>query len=181
MTRYKIVLIGDISFNGLISKTPDKNKKRFEQIRHILKSCYTIANLESPVRGEFEYNEAKLKNGVINTAEKAITKDLLKALNINAVTLANNHIYDQKDNGVKETIEVINSLGILYTGACSPGDKSNPVIFSNNNKKIGIISFVHEDTNPGDINKSIINVYDKKQILKNIKTNKDSVDYLIVS
>lgn len=177
-----LLLLGDISFNGLISNNSVPNKKRFSEVSEKLSEYdFIIANLESPVKVEGENNVLKINNGVINIAKSTVIKDLLKMLNISAVTLANNHIYDQKDNGIKNTISLLNELGIGSTGARVDENNIRPLIFNLGKKRIGILSYVHESTNPEILDKSKVNIYNETEILQAINKLKNGVDYIVLS
>ena len=76
-------LIGDISFNGLISSELELNVKRFINVSPVLqKSGFVFANLEAPVKAENSINE---KKELLHYSLPLPTKNLLKMLNIGCV------------------------------------------------------------------------------------------------
>ena len=59
--------------------------------------------------------------------------ETLKLINVNIVTLANNHVLDWGEEGLLETLDTLEKEGILYAGAGSDLDTATkPVEFSNN-------------------------------------------------
>ena len=65
-------------------------------------SDFNIVNLEAPVT---DSKEKILKTGPNLKADANSTLNMLKTLHINLVTLANNHIKDYTDAGVKDTLQ----------------------------------------------------------------------------
>lgn len=72
-----------------------------------------ILNLEGPLSS----NGVKIKKRGSNLSQSHITIDVLKKLNVIGVCLANNHIMDYDEGGLKETLALLDANGILHTGA----------------------------------------------------------------
>lgn len=97
--------------------------KLFEEgeIDHILGSLkddfnnadYKIINLESPLIDT--YSPIKKSGPVLGATRKCING--IAKLNVNLINLANNHIMDHGEDGLKSTIELCNSKGISIVGA----------------------------------------------------------------
>ena len=72
----------------------------------------------------------------------------LKEAGITITNLANNHILDFSEEGLIETIQMLNSAGILYTGAgINDIEAAKPAIVIKNNTAVGVIGFT--DNEPG--------------------------------
>ena len=180
----KISLIGDIALSGLFRIQPHKNKERFKEVSKILKkSDLVFTNLEAPLFGNGEINEKKKNSSIIIYSDESIYKDVLPRLNISAVSLANNHIYDCKESGIKNTIKCLQELDIKFTGAGYKKEHTNPVIIKKNGKNIVFIAYVDRNTNPLiDDNANIyINYYNEEKIIKEIIKTKEECDFLILS
>ncbi|KAF5073311.1 Bacterial capsule synthesis protein PGA_cap [anaerobic digester metagenome] len=135
-----LTFIGDIAFNGLISEQPEQNAVRFSLVAPILQEADLVfANLETPVKAGDEYNNEK---SIIHYASYEVTKDLLNKLNIGCVSLANNHIYDCKMDGLKATINLLDNLGIYHTGAGWKQEHIEPVIIEKGGQQIGFLGWV---------------------------------------
>jgi len=181
MCKSHVALIGDIAFNGLISEEPEKNQKRFEKIADLLNNfSFTFANLEVPVQADSSYNEYKR---YIHYSKLHPTFELLKLLNIGCVSLANNHIYDCKMSGLKATIDLLNDLKILHTGAGWRKEHVEPVIVSINGVNYGFLAYVDKSTNPNTEHfpELLINYLDPVLIKKDIGNIRQKVDRIIVS
>lgn len=73
-----------------------------------------ILNLEGPI---IKDAHEKIKKRGPNLSQSDMAIEVLKQLNVIGVCLANNHIMDYGDDGLKETINVLNENNILHTGA----------------------------------------------------------------
>jgi len=181
----KIALLGDVALNGLFVSESERNLLRFKDVIPVLRDCDAVfANLEAPLRGEGGVNERKTQSGgIIHYSDIDVFNEVLPALNISAVSLANNHIYDYKTEGVKNTIECLGKMGIAFTGAGLHAEHAHPVIIERNNYKIGFMAYVHGSTNPkipedSDI---YINYFDEEKICKDLEDLRERCDYIIVS
>ncbi|MBS4014232.1 MAG: CapA family protein [Bacteroidetes bacterium] len=173
-------VIGDIALNGLFSQEIDKNPTRFRDIENLLADFPIVfANLEMPVETS-ERNEKK--NHHHFTSPVAI-KQVLKMLNISCVSLANNHIFDCKLSGVKETIGVLDSIGVKHTGAGWLDEQLAPVILESCGAKIAFLAYVDIGTNPQnqDFDEFKLNYFDANKVKNDISLIKSLVDIVICS
>lgn len=181
----KIALLGDIALNGLFVLEHGKNKERFQEVVPILQNCDLVfANLETPLRGNGEINENKREGrGVIHYSDLTAFNEVLLLLNLSVVSLANNHIYDFKKSGAKETIEKLEELNIKHIGAGLEKKEIEPLIIERDSYRIGFLAYVDENTNPlipknADI---FINFFDEKKIIEDINLIKEECDFIILS
>jgi hypothetical protein len=176
-----VTLLGDIAFNGLISEQPEKNVERFSMVAPILQEADLVfANLETPVKAGAEYNNEK---SIIHYASYEVVKDLLTKLNIGCVSLANNHIYDCKMDGLKATINLLDELGIYHTGAGWKQEHIEPVIIEKEGQRFGFLAYVDKSTNPKTENfpELLINYYSIKRVISDVSKLKGKVDKVICS
>jgi poly-gamma-glutamate capsule biosynthesis protein CapA/YwtB (metallophosphatase superfamily) len=108
----KILAVGDISFKGRWDSIPTTIP--FQHIiKHFEQNNFVIANLESP-----------LVSDTVNSISGKCTLQgdlgwakILCDCGISLVSLANNHLMDFGEQGLNNTIEALQSAGILYVGA----------------------------------------------------------------
>lgn len=143
----------------------------------ILNADYRIFNLEIPLTDES--NPIKKCGPNLIASTKCISA--YKAMNIDLLTLANNHILDQGKKGLESSIETLKSAGISYVGVGdSIKDASKPKIICCNGKKIGIYACVeHEFTVATEID-SGANPIDLLETPDHIVELKKQCDYVIV-
>jgi len=179
----RIALVGDIAFTGLLCASVGQNEKRFQKISEILKSADLVfANLEVPIESPGHVNEFK-KNGFVHFSHESPTENGLNQLNIGAVSIANNHVYDFKQAGLQKTINLLDRNKIKYTGAGWEQKHIEHIILNKANKKIGFLSYVDKGTNPKTENfqELLINYFDIEKVIDDINNVKQNVDFVIVS
>jgi poly-gamma-glutamate synthesis protein (capsule biosynthesis protein) len=176
-----IQLLGDIAPTGLYVNRPQENSRRIEKILPLFHGDFIrFANLETPIF--VENNQNPLKNKIHTTSYQAL-KDVLMPLRIDAVSLANNHIYDCQLAGIKTTIEALQKLGIKFTGAGFLPEHIEPILFENSGKKIAFMAYVDSSTNPKTENFSdlYINYFDLDIVKKDIQNILPKVDIIVCS
>lgn len=112
----KVLVAGDFCPMDRVSKLIEDRQydSIFEQVVSVVKqSDYSIVNFECPVRKTI--GEGIKKAGpTLKCSEKAI--DAIRHAGFNCATLANNHFYDQGEDGVKETIHALDMAGLDHVG-----------------------------------------------------------------
>lgn len=110
----KIAFVGDIGFFGRFSMAENNKVKDYfaDVAKHLSQFDYVIGNLELPFLDDGKALGAKSAN----LKSPSCNVELLKYLNINIVTLANNHIYDFGWEGVTNTVNLLNENNILHFG-----------------------------------------------------------------
>ncbi|UJF31631.1 CapA family protein [Paenibacillus hexagrammi] len=98
---------------------------------------YTIANLETPVTTR---GTAQSKEYVYRSSPDALPE--LKAAGVDLVNLANNHIMDYGQDGLFDTMEVLDKLDIKRVGAGKNTQEAyEPVIVEKQGIKIAFLGF----------------------------------------
>ena len=176
----KVLFLGDISLNDAYTELVDSGVNPFEEISEMTKDYdAVIGNLECLARGENGFNE--FKNPRLKTEVR--TLNALKKLNLSAVTLATNHYFDNLKSGFEKTISKLSELNIKHVGAgLSREEALAPLILDVKGKKLGVLNYVHEDTNSSvpktaDVFASEFNL---SRILKDVADLKPKVDFLVV-
>jgi len=98
------------------------------------KSDLNILNLESPLTTAGDIDKIEKTGPNLKAAPETI--GVLKVLNTNLVTLANNHIYDYGDKGLSDTLELCKNHGIDTVGAGLNLDAAKQIFF----KEFGAVS-----------------------------------------
>ncbi len=115
----KILIAGDFCPAGSVEKivlegSPGRIDRVFEEIRPLAdRSDYVVVNLECPL------TDATSPIEKIGPNLKADPKTalLLKNLGVDLVALANNHVYDYGQAGLKDTLHACSEHGIATVGA----------------------------------------------------------------
>lgn len=107
-----------------------------EKLLNVLQVAdYRVFNLEVPLTDQ-EHPISKCGPNLI-APTRCVSG--YKALHVDLLTLANNHILDQDRQGLESTCRVLETAGIAYTGVGNtPEEAAKPYIFDCDGKRIGI-------------------------------------------
>jgi len=130
----KILFTGDLFTGGDLLQ--QKNYKKCIKIKEFDYADIRIVNLENPIS-----NYSKHPNkSTVYAPLKAV--EILKSLNINAVCLANNHIQDSYNQGIIDTINILDKQGINFFGAGKNLNQARkPFLIKDNKKKIALFGY----------------------------------------
>lgn len=111
----KIAILGDLALIGKYDCT--QNKNCFERLK-VVKSFisqfdYVIGNLESPLT---DVTKTWIPKSM-HLRSPRNNVEILKYLGIDAVSVANNHMYDYGKKGFLETLQTLDDNGIEWFGA----------------------------------------------------------------
>ncbi|MFZ5955271.1 MAG: CapA family protein [Nanoarchaeota archaeon] len=184
----EIAIIGDVMLGRLIdNEMKIKIPEYFwgDTLDKIKKANLSLINLECSL------TKSNIVSKTLKTfyfkAEPSNAINVLKQANIKAVNIANNHIMDFGEEGLKDTIEILNEAGIKHCGAgINIAEAKKPILIEINKLKIGIIGMTdnmpewHANEKPGIFFIDINN--DNAENLSNeIKRIKPNLDILILS
>lgn len=137
---------------------------------------YRIFNLEVPL-ADRETPVRKCGPNLI-----ASTKSVagLKRLGIDFLTLANNHILDQGEQGLRSTREQLDSVGIAYAGVGETlSEAAKPYIVELGGKKVGIYCCADHEFSIAGENRPGANPFDPLESLDHIAALKAQCDYAV--
>lgn len=97
-----------------------------------------VVNLEAPVKNG-ELTPIKKSGPVLSCTKETV--EVLKDAGFNVVTLANNHFRDQGDQGVKDTIDALDSNGMLHVGGGINHTDAKKIHYHKTNE--GIVAFIN--------------------------------------
>lgn len=140
---------------------------------------FNIINLESPLTDAgVEYQISK--SGPFLKASPS-TVGALNLLNINLVTLANNHIYDYGDKGVADTINVCKSQNISTVGAGSNLSQASEIFLKKIDQiTIGVVNITENEWSIADANHGGANPIDIVANTRTLHVAKQVADIVIL-
>ncbi len=149
-----------------------------EELLTLLQSSkYKIFNLEVPLT---DSEKPIQKNGPALIAP-TMTANGYQALGVDCLTLANNHIMDQGEQGLKSTIDALKQMGIAFVGAGNNlSEASAPLIVERDGRKIGIYACAEHEFSIAGEKTPGANPFDPLESLDHIATLKAECDYVIV-
>src|SRR5690625_827688 len=135
----KIHITGDLAITQ--NYTSSQTDKKMIDLFH--NADLNIVNLEAPVT---ESDSRILKTGPHLKSERMSTEEVLEKLNVSIATLANNHIMDYDEEGVKDTIEFCQSMGIKSVGeGMNLHDAAKTVFLNSPEGKIAVVNFAENE------------------------------------
>lgn len=138
---------------------------------------YRIFNLEIPLTDK---GSPILKCGP-NLIARTTTINGYKAAGIDLLTLANNHILDQGEQGLASTLNVLNEVGIGYVGVGNtPQQAAKPFVFECDGKKIGVYACAEHEFSIVSESSAGANPIDLLESPDHVAALKAQCDYVIV-
>lgn len=138
---------------------------------------YRIFNLEVPLTDVCSPIDKCGPNLIAPTS----TINGYKSIGVDFVTLANNHIMDQGEQGLLSTCDLLRKNNIAY---CGVGDNLNlakvPYVFEISGKKIGIYACAEHEFSIATENSVGANPFDPLESFDHVSSLKQEVDYVIV-
>jgi len=110
----KLVLLGDIALIGNASRDGKNNYIEYyrEVANYLATADYVVGNLESP----FSIEKRRVAAKSVYLCSEPHNVDILKMLNLSAVTLANNHMFDYGKEGYEVTKKLLETNKIDWFG-----------------------------------------------------------------
>ncbi|MDR1289747.1 MAG: CapA family protein [Planctomycetaceae bacterium] len=122
-----------------------------------------LANLESPL------TETELSAVKYGESFRANPKTLigLKSIGINLLSLANNHVMDQGEQGLNETIKALNDYKIDWFGAGNDlAAAAQPYFFEHDTNRIGLLAFSEPFFAAASRKRAGVNIFDVPHIVR---------------
>lgn len=162
----KLLITGDL----VVNQDYDCSNISNEIIDLFNKSDLNIANLEAPIA---DSSKKGFKLGPYLKANKQSTRSVLNTLNVNLVTLANNHILDYGQDGLDETISFLNKNDIEYVGADKSLNDASKTLFKEIKEvKIAFINIAENEWSSADEHSGGAHPFDLINNVKKIKEAK---------
>lgn len=146
-------------------------------LREVMDSAdFRLVNLEVPFASEV--HPIKKCGPNLSADPRAING--LKAMGINCVSMANNHILDQGPAGYCETVRVLDEACIDHFGAGSNlAEAKVPYRISAGDIKIGFVSFAEHEFTIASENTPGANPYNDEDAIRVIRSLKIECDYVV--
>lgn len=184
LERKKImsILIGadivPLSSNIDLFEKAEVEKLLGRELQNVIEDAdFSIFNLEVPLT-DIETPINKMGPNFIAPTSSA---QGLKAMGIDLLTLANNHIFDQNAQGVLSTISILDKVDIAHIGAGNNVyDAQAPYFKTINGRKYGIYACVEHEFSIAEHNRPGANPFDPLESLDHIQKLKKACDYVII-
>lgn len=176
----KIMILGDVGASECNTQAfCNADEELFSSdIQDICKNAdIVIVNLEKPLSDVTSPLGIRPPDFIAPTD----TINGIKLLHPSVATLANNHIMDQREQGLQSTINVLKQNDIQYVGVGNNLQEARkPIIITKSDIKVGIYACCEKEFSFATNNTSGANVFDPLFTFEDIEELKKSCDYLIV-
>lgn len=136
-----------------------------------------IFNLEAPLVNQ----EDPIKKFGPNLMVPTSAMNGIKALEPGLITLANNHILDQGEQGLKSTLDLLNDQKIPYVGAGENlSEAGKPYMIEKDGLRIGVYTCAEHEFSIANEKSPGANPFDPLESPDHIKNLKEQCDYVIV-
>ena len=170
----KLLITGDLA---ITKQYPQKNIDQ-KVIDLFQSSDYNIVNLEAPVT---KSNSKIIKTGPHLKSNKESTLSVLKALDIDLVTLANNHVLDYDEKGVLDTLQFCKKNKIATVGSGKNKEEAFKTLYIDSAEgKIAIINIAENEWASATENTAGANGIDLIDDVKKIQEAKMQNDFVFV-
>lgn len=143
----KIAFCGDVMPGGMLAYK--KNFVSAEIKNELSKADFRICTLECALGEGIPFDKGKMLKGKNIVYARNVDIEKVIYLGFNAVSLANNHIFDLGKDGLTNTIKILNDNNISYFGAGNNiKEASRPLIIEKNGKKIALFGCCFKGTFP---------------------------------
>lgn len=169
--------IPTVSNSNLFASGDIKQLLGEDLINLFMTADYRVVNLEEPLTDHA--NPIKKRGPNLSANPDCITA--YKRLNINLVTLANNHIMDQGEEGLQSTIKILKDSNIAWVGAGKNiNEAKEPYIVDYCGEKIGFYACCEHEFSIATEKAGGANPIDVFESVKDIRVLKEKCSYLIV-
>lgn len=184
--QMRIMVVGDVLMHIPLTKAGYNRQTDqyqfesfFQQVKPIFaKADFVIGNLETPLAGK----EKGFSGYPRFNAPKEIAL-ALKNAGVNVLTTANNHSFDQGEQGLIKTLDHLDEYQILHTGSFrTQSERDIPLILEKDGFKIGLIAYTYGLNGfikPKD-KPYLVNTLDLEAVASDVKRLKENhVDYIL--
>lgn len=181
MTETKILIAGDLCLQDRTALADlDALIQTHESCMPIIKAAdYAVVNLECAVVTSDKPKSIKKAGPALKCTDKVV--DFAKALGFKACTLANNHFADYGNEGVKETLEVLNARELDYVGAGMNAEDAKRILYKKiNGATFAFINACEHEFTVATEKKAGCNALNPIGLSYDIKEAKTKADYVIV-
>lgn len=176
----KLIFTGDINFRGIDGLDIEKCREIVSEVKPYFEKCdFSIVNLETPLADKEKYSPIyKSGPNLISSPENIA---FLKALGVDACTLANNHIGDYGEGAVLDTVALLSENGILCCGAGKNTESAyNAVRLEKDGVSVSLISVCENEFGMATEESTGSAGYNPRLLLNKIKEEKAKSSYVIV-
>lgn len=183
-TELTFLAVGDIMLSRTVSdKIVKANSPAlpFSNMSSILESTdFNFGNLETPISAKYDFDS---KESFKFTTPPVYAQGL-QDFNFRVLNLANNHALDQGEEGLVDTRDFLERLGITHLGTGQNLDEAwAPRIITSQGQKIAFIGASYTSRNDGgrSRNNLVARIDELERLKQSIESAKNQSDFIVVT
>ncbi len=176
----KIFITGDVMPRmGHSEAFADASAEIFREVKTFVSGAdIAITNLEAPI---IKGIKTPIKKSGPNLYTNEITIKSLKEIGFNIFTLANNHFFDQGQQGVESTLDACRHYGVEYLGGGKDINEARKVLYKEvNGKCIAIINVCEHEFSIANTDHGGSNPLDLIHIQEDITSARNKANHIVV-
>jgi poly-gamma-glutamate synthesis protein (capsule biosynthesis protein) len=170
-----------INFCGDLCLCENLEKPFLDKVRNeVFGNHPAILNLEGPILdNSLEYQKI-FKSGPVISGHSS-TPESLSGLGVIGVSLANNHIMDYGEKGLLSTANMLENIGVKYSGIASSDNFKDHFIIKDKGISLCVISICEEEWGGANGNLGGSNIFKLHELSNKIKIFCKLYDHVIIS
>jgi poly-gamma-glutamate synthesis protein (capsule biosynthesis protein) len=181
----KLFFCGDVMPGGVL---PYQKKYITPELKGFMDGFdFRIGTLESAIGTDLPYDPVKMQGRANIVYARNEDFFRVKEMEFDVVSLANNHVWDLGEEGLKNTIRILKENGIQYCGAgMNIEEASKPAVIEKEGQRVAILAYcMYGNKYLGNVelagkDKAGINPLDIDKVVEDIKESKRQYDKVIV-
>jgi len=141
---FVIIGVGDINLGRGVKRAINEGVDPFASVRNTISAAdLAIGNLECAITDNPNYIASKgVWGGAMFFGGDLTSSHLVGEAGFDYVSLANNHVMDYGDDGLRDTLDALDSAGVAYSGAGINSDEAyRPALIRNSDYTVALFSF----------------------------------------
>jgi len=181
----KLFFCGDVMPGGVL---PYQDNYITPELQEYMRGFdFRIGTLEAAIGTNLPYDPVKMagRKNIVYARNEDFFR--VKEMGFDVVSLANNHVWDLGEEGLKNTINTLKENGIKFCGAgLNIEEASKPVVIEKDGLTIAIYAYcMYGNVNLGYVelageNKAGINPLDIEKVVQDIKISKEKYNKVII-
>lgn len=177
----RLLFTGDLGATDVTA--PLFTAGRFEELYAALQPCMAtadvrVANMETPLVRETR----DVKSFGVALDGPPETVDAMRFLGIDVANLANNHLTDQGEDGVRSTLDLLHGAGIqTFGGGMNDSEAGAPLVLEQKGIRIGLVGFCQPEQCEAGPDKAGTNVLNRDAVLDSVRALLDEADVVIAN
>jgi poly-gamma-glutamate synthesis protein (capsule biosynthesis protein) len=182
MTDIRILAVGDFCPVGTLRGVVDGGKASAEKIAEEIRIAAGpidgfVVNLECPLTE----TKTRSRKAGWHLQARGKSAEFLAALGVDLITLANNHVLDAGEEGLRDTLEACATAGIQTVGAGLSAAEAGRVAYLNRRGRVlAVVNMAERDFSCADASRGGANAFDVVRAVASIREARKRAQHVLL-